>query len=409
MITNGESQIKGTYENSNALCILFVFSAIILLNKYSTHYIWKGLLALNIIAIICTFSRAGILAIILYFCCILRKKLVYCILLFGIVICVFTNFKKESLLGRAFIYETTISMLDTPKHIIFGYGHDGFRKYYMAHQANTLVKADISTRQRADNIQHPLNDFLLLTINYGIIATILVVCIIGLLLRHTKLEKWLQCYFCATIIFCMFGYPFNYPIAWVTLVYALAYANRQRSCQALAWAIGTISILSGIIISEVTFKRGNQIYSWNQAIRFSHFGMVEKAKKRYEQLEVKLADYPEFNYNYAYFLLNIGQKKKALRKISLCNINNYDTQILTGDIYSALGYYPLAIEHYTYAEQMCPNRFLPLFAKFQIYEKLKDKNRIRYLGTKILNKSIKVPSYKIDNIKQQVKIKLTAL
>ena len=95
--------------------------------------------------------------------------------------------------------------------------------------------------------------------------------------------------------------------------------------------------------------------------------------------------------------------------ISLCNINNYDTQILTGDIYSALGNYPLAIEHYSYAEQMCPNRFLPLFAKFQVYEKLKDKNRLRYLGTKILSKSIKVPSYKINNIKQQVKIKLTAL
>ena len=58
---------------------------------------------------------------------------------------------------------------------------------------------------------------------------------------------------------------------------------------------------------------------------------------------------------------------------------------------------------------MCPNRFLPLFAKFQVYEKLKDKNRLRYLGTKILSKSIKVPSYKINNIKQQVKIKLTAL
>lgn len=409
MITNGESQIKGTYENSNALCYLLVYSAIILQNKHSTYYIWKGLLALNISAIISTSSRAGILAMILCFCCTLRKKLVYCIFLLGVVICVVTNFKKESSLGRAFIYETTVSMLDTPKHIILGYGHDGFRKYYMSHQANTLVKADISTRQRADNIQHPLNDFLLLTINYGIIATILVVCIIGILLRHTKLEKGLQCYFCATIIFCMFGYPFNYPITWVTFVYALAYTNRQKGRQPLAWAIGTISIFSGIIISEVTFKRGRQFNSWNQAIRFSHFGMVEKAQKRYEQLEVKLADYPEFNYNYAYFLLKIGQKKRALSLISLCNINNYDTQILTGDIYSALGNYPLAIEHYSYAEQMCPNRFLPLFAKFQVYEKLKDKNRLRYLGTKILSKSIKVPSYKINNIKQQVKIKLTAL
>ncbi len=167
--------IEGTYDSPTGLAfsvILAIISLSNLITKKSTN---KQLILYIALITVCTLilfasnSRAGLLsAFIIFFVFFMKKyKKIVSIVFCGLILFSIFNFKTESSKGRWFIYSTTLSMLDTPKHICFGYGHDGFKKKYMLQQAINLKAKSLDTRQRADNIKHPLNEFLLLLINYG--------------------------------------------------------------------------------------------------------------------------------------------------------------------------------------------------------------------------------------------------
>ena len=80
--------------------------------------------------------------------------------------------KQESTGGRRFILERTWELIK--EHPITGYGWHGFEREYMPQQAEYFkAHPDSPAAWYADEISHPLNEYLYLWVDFGIIAPLL--------------------------------------------------------------------------------------------------------------------------------------------------------------------------------------------------------------------------------------------
>ena len=405
--------INGAYDNPCGLALSLIVSIISLCNRITNakprkHLAFYALLIIIcIIALLMCNSRAGQLSgfIIISFFFVKRyRKIVFiafcCLTLFAI----FRN-KTESTKGRCFIYATTLSMLDTPKHICFGYGYNGFRKYYMLRQAIKLKGKSFDIQQRADNIKHPLNEFLLLAVDYGVLFPILLILGIIVLLRRTVLDKIHMSFYCALFIFSMVSYPFRYPITWIALAWYIAFVNYKHTiCIYIHRLVVSICfLLSGGFILLYAVNIAKTHYLWNQAYNYSLLGRYNKVEILYSRLYWQLNKQPEFIYNYATFLKDTNRASKALSLIDSFIIADYQVQMLKGALLMDLKRYNNAFLHFKLAHEMCPNRFIPLYQMYIVLKTNSKKHEQIELGRLILRKTVKIPSFEIEEIKRKVR------
>lgn len=132
---------------------------------------------LCVITLICIGSRTGVLIVLLLSIIIgvknRRKRILMFIGLILVGVILSFSVKKESAMGRWFIIQRSAEMI--AKNPIRGWGANGFISHYMDFQANYFEQNPNSEYvMLADNIHHPLNEFLLITVNYGFMG--LVVC-----------------------------------------------------------------------------------------------------------------------------------------------------------------------------------------------------------------------------------------
>lgn len=132
--------------------------------------------------------------------------------------------KSESTTGRQFILERSVEMI---KEKPLGWGCKGFSQNYMDFQAEYFRNNnDEEAAMLADNMRHPLNEYIYIAINYGIptIAAILLLTVIlvyrkqkencneshTFLLTATMLAIWM-----------MFSYPLSQPFTWNIMYIAM--------------------------------------------------------------------------------------------------------------------------------------------------------------------------------------------
>ena len=94
--------------------------------------------------------------------------------------------KTDSTSGRAFILSRSWELVK--EHPIIGHGHRGFEREYMLRQADFFREnPDSEYAVLADEIRHPLNEFLYVWVNYGVVAPVAL-----LLLLLLPLWRWLR-------------------------------------------------------------------------------------------------------------------------------------------------------------------------------------------------------------------------
>ncbi len=347
-------------------------------------------------------SRIGIIAFASCICMFIHKKIRIIILTIS-TICIILLFiqKEKSTLGRKNIYLTTVSMLDTPKQILFGMGADGFKSSYMPTQAEMLKTYSDEEKYLADNISHPLNEYLLLATNYGIYALVLIILVISSLLQIKNIKRSTMALLIAIALFSMFSYPFSYPITWIVLVWSLFNGNQQ--CKWNFDGYKYVYTISGIVCLYFSIYLFRLMEQWEQANKLRTIGKLNASHIIYKNI-YNSPYYPqEFLYNYASFLLQVRKANLSFRILNECKINNYDTELLKGDIYYYQRRYSSAIKHYQKASEMCPNRFIPLYAMY-LSSGLADKKQLqKILAQKILEKPIKIKSPTITKIINNVK------
>lgn len=401
---------NGGYDTITGLSLtctlLLIFLAYYLVNKgYKTYSIMLSSIAL-LLSILMAIRTAAIAI-----CCIslflLKGKVRLGIVILGVItiICL-SIYKSDSTSGRFFIYRTSFTLFDSPRHLILGRGASGFRNSYMRAQAKELRKASVFEQNLADNVKHPLNEFLLFAINYGILPLIVGIILFILFILNGKSDLLSYSLLIAIFIFATFTYPFQYPITYITLAFALSRISFMKCTLRLQKNIVRFLSLLYMLISSILIMESIKLFDWNRdwkkAFTTGIYGMLENSLSEYDRLAESTLISDEFYYNWAYMLQKANKKEDARKAIMKCKIIDYDTQMLQGDLSALNGNYTDALQFYQEAFDMCPNRFMPLYAQFNLYNKLgiiKEKKEIGYL---ILTKKEKVPSSITQRIKENV-------
>jgi|WetSurMetagenome_2_1015567.scaffolds.fasta_scaffold77893_1 O-antigen ligase len=413
--------VTGSFDNSagfaSCLCLglPFVFS----LDKFASKrniYLIILVLCIAIVAIILSKSRSGLVTIFSALCIVVLYKIHIPVLLkISLIILPFIiligsySIKKDSAKGRLLIWQCSVEMIKEKP--LLGYGIHGFKSKYMNFQADYFKKNPNSKYSMlADNVSHPFNEYLYVLVNYGALGLLSIIFImIGLYVCYVNNPTALN-FSCiisllSILIFSLFSYPFRYPFTWIILVLdaifllnkPLASINKQLM-DCVAWGLLIICPICIFYISQ----RSNAEKRWNILEQRSETSRDIDIIKGYNKLIPVLGNDPYFLYNYAVVLNDYKMYVESNQIMQRCSnfLNDYDCQLLIADNYYQMRNKKLAEIYYQQAAYMCPNRFMPLYYLFKI-EVIDNRTKACHLAMIIKNKKVKIPSWTIDDIKQE--------
>lgn len=418
----------GTFDTSAGLacCIAICIPFAVTKFRNSTNKYIKAtylvIIALYAVTIILSKSRAGILCVFLYAIIYSFRfikmhmwiKSTICVIICIIAIVCLAQFKTNSTAGRYFILSNTVDLIK--EHPWVGYGNNVFEKMYMLKQAEYFLNNETSKYARlADEINHPLNEFVYLWTNYGIIApvilcsTFVIPFIVYIKRKDLSLENFLLSLL-AVFVFSCLSYPFHYPLSWIVLIAALLKASRHHTKHFKTLKDKTklclcyiVVSLSAITLATVCFDAFKE-YQWNQA--WKHLRHKETgALGEYANLETYFSSNKYFLYNYAMASFLAKDYDKAYSLIEKCGSywNGYNRELLCGDICFNREDYSSAIKHYSMAKLMCPVRFAPLEGMYKVYAKVGNEKKKAFIAEEITKKDIKIYSSDIIRIKENCK------
>lgn len=361
-----------------------------------------GLLAC-VLTVILSKSRIGIIYIsvcsLLIFFRSKKQRIALALMAGALVVLSAFLIKTDSSEGRLFILSQTFMLI--MKKPLCGWGMNGFESQYMNVQADYFAAHPQSPfAMLADNVRHPLNEFLYVASNHGIIALFILCACIWLVFLYYKKNRTEEGklgmeILTGILVFSLFSYPFHYLFVWIMLIYALflVFVNITTEKQVGRWIIGG----SVLLLLALGYWKAKQFYlekEWLEVEENSRYKSFRTILPEYQRLYVKMSDNSYFLYNYAFVLREAGRYDEALKIAKECNqrLADYDLSLLLGDINSDLRNDEEAVSYYTLAHNMCPNRFAPLCAIYDIYKSQGNREKCMNLIKEILDKPIKVPS-----------------
>lgn len=321
-------------------------------------------------------------------------------------------FKQDSADGRSYIALCTEQLIaDAPW---WGHGRYGFSAGYMSCQAEYLsAHPDSRFVWLADNVRHSFNEWLYLMVRYGIVGIMLLFGILLALLSAFRYE------FCSKRIlpvgllivlfpFTLFSYPMQYPLAWVTLTLAVAsLARHTRSVCHLSvrWVVPAFSLLLACASVPLFYRTIRAEVEWYDVATRSLAGQTRYVLPRYEALHHRLRHSPHFLYNYAAELNYIGEYFRSQQVLDDCmrRMDDYDTHLLAASNHEHMGNYGLCELHLRKASAMCPVRFVPLYRLAKLYQTMGRHEELHSLARQIMDKEVKVPSWRVTEIKDEMR------
>lgn len=375
-----------------------------------------------VLAIILSASRTGILtAVVISIIYLIKRykinisrialwvKFVMVLLVIAIMLG-FYLFKKDSAKGRVIIWRCTWEMIKEKP--LFGHGYKSFESKYMLYQANYFERNKESNYiLLSDNVKHPFNEFILLIVEFGFFAFLLVLLFVIQLIylyrkRRSDESFSLMLLLLAIAIFSLFSYPFQYPYTWFVLlvcIQSILFIDNEKQTK-MHWSSKLIVLLLSILLFSMTVK---EMYFENKWYLIEHkkkFGNTQEVIATYETLYPHLKQNPYFLYNYAAKLNYFGYYERSNLFMDKCRnyLNDYDVQMLIADNLFRLKKWNEAKKHYNKAYDMCPNRFVPLNQLHKIAILENDNSVARKIACLIINKPIKIPSATINRMKQKM-------
>lgn len=408
MITSLYISISHPFENQNVeslhLCLLLPIIHTLCYKKNKviiTCCIFIELLSIT--SIVMSQCRAGYICLIVYVLILTHHNkrrywwgILFFVMISSVVLLAFL--KMESTKGRYFILKNSIELAS--KCPINGYGKYGFRKEYMLQQAKYFKEnGDSIYTKWADDIMHPLNEFIYFYINWGIIGLAILSCIMffPLLTKEKHKLSYMRSPLITVIIFSMLSYPLLYPLTWVIITVNWMLIVKGIFTQRIPMVLLLLSILPGFIYYNYYLSR------WGKISYVSKHGHPKSMMKYYQTIYAKFNTNPDFLYDYAIESYYATDYKRSCILATECEkyIRSYSLSLLLGDIYTHLHLYDKAICHFQTANWMCPVRFAPLGGLMDSYHAIGDTLHADSIKNIILTKYVKVKSHDVMEIKKK--------
>ena len=339
--------------------------------------------------------------------------------------------KKDSSDGRLLIWQCSWEMIkDKP---LTGHGAGGFKAGYMNYQATYFEEhPDSKYAMLADNIGHTFNEYIGLLVNYGLAGFFLFLLLLFFLASAFRRNKektiisYIACW-CLTAIavFAFFSYPLRYPFVWVVGLLSISVIfissppapihfgegsgllRRKR----LAMTAPVLILLLALLVCFKSYSRLRTDIKWCKVAHLSLAGQTKQMLPEYQILHAKLRNNELFLYNYAAELNFANRYEESLSIARECESlwADYDLQMLIADNYLQMKNYPEAEQHYQKAAAMCPAKFVPLYKLFLLYETTGEKKNMCKTAKIIIDKTVKIMSPTVNQIKIEVKRKTGCL
>lgn len=374
---------------------------------------WSAILIV-ILSLVLSQSRTGVLValvITMFFVVeastpkIRRILICGCALLLIMVLLICLSIKTDSTEGRKFILCRSWEMIkDKP---LFGFGYDGFKLHYMDYQADFFSSNQGSKHSMlADNVKHPLNEYVKIVIEYGFVGFLCIISGLSLLYwsinkKYGVIDFSMFLSLLSIALLALFSYPLQYPHTWLilTLPFFLAYVKSSNICRGYHHSLLASSLLAILVFSV----RINKELQWGYLYHNHQNIEREELLLRYDKLYTYFRLNPYFLYNYAHILYQSQEYNRALLVANQCNEywHDYNLEILRGDIYDSIGNKDYAISTFINASHMCPNRFMPLHKLFRMALKQRNYDLAKFYAKAVLSKPIKVDSAEIQFIRNE--------
>lgn len=298
---------------------------------------------------------------------------------------------------------------------IFGEGYGAFRSKYMVGQAIYIKdNSDSLFSELADNINHPLNEYLLAIYEHGLLSLLLalvILCYLG------KISRKNPAYFLSVLSVLITGF-FSYPLKYWSILVILAFCLAKISRESKSFLVFRTNLLGAsfvavllLFVSLMVGKDAFYEYKWGRCYEFAKQGNNDEVVLTYDNIYRRWNNNPYFLYNYASELNYLEQYEKSLYILSECmdKLNDYDVQMLQANNYFNLTNYSEAEKHYKLAGEMIPKKFMPSFQLIKLYEMTNQKEKMSDLIHRFLSRKPKVPSREIEIMKSIVEAKLTVI
>lgn len=315
--------------------------------------------------------------------------------------------KTDSSRGRWFIIQRTLELI--ARRPFTGWGSGGFDARYMEVQADYFAaNPESGYVMLADNVRHPLNEFLLVTVNYGLVELAVVLAVLGFIiahyLRHRSEEGFTgMMVMTAITTFSLFSYPFLYPFTWLMAVFAVVCIVKTRLPFRRTVCLASLAIT--VSAAWMIVERMKMSVEFCRLQDKARYGRARRMLPDYGRLYPRMKTDYRFLYNYAAMLYDAGHYDDALRAVGECSIllADYDVSLLRGDILREQNNHDTAIAAYRRAHLMCPNRFIPLYEMARIYEGTGRRKEAKTVAEVIVGMDVKVPSREVEEIKSEMK------
>jgi O-antigen polymerase len=440
-------KLGGTYGNSgdlaNFLAIIYILS--LGLFFYEKKKLLRYLLLVSIIAnlfyIVVSFSRTSWIAclvvslIIIYYSKFsdinfrkisLRKKyLLAFIFLFIIIVGILGSFelyrmKSSSADGRIFIWKNCLHLIKEKK--LFGHGYESFMSeirhsqlYYFKNNPN-----DIKRGLLADDIFFAYNDYLKITVEYGIIGLVLLLFIIfrafsfkNLSESETRLSLLtiIRVSLLTILISMLFSYPLHNHTIVICFFVFLASVSVFDKNQIMKIKIKDQYVLA-VFLATFVFSVFLLVYAsnsfsnglkWNKA-----FADYEKNTgnylAKYDGLFHALIKDKSFIMNYGYILFNSGNYERCIdiyEKYGYLCLSS-DMYLTFGASYEKTKNYEKAVENYKNASFLVPHLFMPKYRLFKLYCITNQTDKADSIAQQISTMKIKIFSDEVKDIKTEI-------
>lgn len=429
--------ITGTYENPAGFAavqaVLIPFALYLCFqneNKRWTSWFAGITAVLCFVTVILSGSRAGVLAICAAASVVLvlqtkvlsvfqTHRWLWLPMILTIVTAsvIMYRVKASSADGRLFVWSICLDMIK--ERPLFGYGIGGIEKHYMDAQAAYFsVHPDSPYVMLADNVTHPFNEYIKLTVNYGLVGLamaffVLVLTVKRLLNSKENVKVIGLAVSAAVFVMCQFSYPFHYAAVWFITSVAIIPAFFKEREDNEEWETPkylriTLPILFSVLLA-VVLRMMYLDLKWAEMSKRSLAGHTERMLPYYEKMKPQMKHNPLFIYNYAAELNYIGRYEESLAVTKECRNgwNDYDVQMLLADNLENTGQIDLAIGAYQHALDMIPCRFEPLESMMTVYLENGDTLKAIMMAEEIIKKPVKVQSFRVEQISSAAKLLLT--
>lgn len=416
------------------LCSSFPFSVLAYKDENRRHLFVIVLCVVDLIVLFVIQSRTGIIALvcsmIVCFCTGQRVRtlnrrvkiaavLFFTALMLG-VIYLFIK-KTASTNGRFLILNTCLYMIED--HPWIGFGMNGFAREYMLYQSEylkTITSPELL--MLTDNVVHPLSEFLLVAVDFGLIGLSLMLVACGALFVHSFRRAgderlFLLMLYCGLFVLSSFSYPFRYPITTVALAFSfmpsiMNYINRMSVMTVRITAIIVLFSAMGCVSLFIPWYRAQVLWQYaNKRLASDKYCAAELKQSVVPETDLILADNAQYQYSRAVIDYYSYDYESALAYAlkSADRISSYNSQLLLGNIYKELNMVSESEECFKMAADMCPSKITPLFSLFKLYEVQNDTVSIVTIGKAILQKPVKIQSHELRSMRLEVRKKLLFL